>query len=114
MTIRNPIEWGTDNFAAGRRSVGTGGRAIYGTETDLEAQVPVIRRIGMDDLKDVLRKGLEDFGAYRTDVIFLCLIYPIVGIVLARAAVGGDMFQLLFPLASGFALVGPFAAIGLY
>ena len=27
---------------------------------------------------DVLRDGFEDFGAYRTDVIFLCLLYRII------------------------------------
>ena len=59
-------------------------------------------------------KGLDDFGAYRTDVIFLCLIYPLVGIVLAWLTFGYDMLPLLFPLASGFALVGPVAAVGLY
>jgi uncharacterized membrane protein len=93
--------------------VGSGGHAVYHRE-DINSLVPSIRRIDTTDLRDVLRKGLEDFGVYRTDVIFLCLIYPIVGIVLARATFGGDMLQLLFPLASGFALIGPFAAIGLY
>ncbi|PWC52433.1 cytochrome C oxidase subunit I [Azospirillum sp. TSO22-1] len=76
--------------------------------------VPAIRRIDVADLKDVLKRGLDDFGAYRTDVIFLCLIYPAVGLVLARAAYGRDMMHLLFPLASGFALIGPLAAVGLY
>ena len=47
-------------------------------------------------------------------VVFLCLIYPIVGLLLARLTLGYDILPLLFPLASGFALVGPFAAIGFY
>ena len=58
-------------------------------------------------------RGFADFAAYRTDVIFLCVIYPVVGLVLARLASGYGLLPLLFPLASGFALVGPFAAVGL-
>jgi uncharacterized membrane protein len=47
-------------------------------------------------------------------VIFLCLIYPIAGLVLARVASGLDLLPLVFPLASGFALIGPIAGLGLY
>ncbi len=47
-------------------------------------------------------------------VIFLVLVYPVIGLVLARAAFGQDMLPLIFPLASGFALVGAIAAVGLY
>jgi len=61
-----------------------------------------------------LTKGLEDFGAYRSDVIFICLIYPLVGLALAWLIFGYQLLPLLFPLASGFALVGPIAAVGLY
>jgi uncharacterized membrane protein len=61
-----------------------------------------------------LIRGLGDFGAYRTDLIFLCLIYPVVGIVLAWLTFGYEMLPLLFPLASGFALVGPVGAVGFY
>lgn len=113
-TIRNPIEWSVENFKLWLRAVASGSHAVHHTGEDLNSLVPAIRRISVADLRDVLKKGLDDFGAYRTDVIFLCLIYPIVGLVLARAAYGRDMMQLLFPLASGFALVGPFAAVGLY
>jgi uncharacterized membrane protein len=62
----------------------------------------------------VLARGVEDFGAYRTDVIFICIIYPLAGLILARVAAGYDMLPLVFPLASGFALIGPVAAVGLY
>jgi uncharacterized membrane protein len=46
--------------------------------------------------------------------VFLCLIYPIVGVLLARLTLGYEVLPLLFPLAAGFTLLGPFAAIGLY
>jgi uncharacterized membrane protein len=55
-----------------------------------------------------------DFRACRTDVVFLCILYPVVGLVLARFTFNYDMLPLLFPLASGFALIGPVAAVGLY
>jgi uncharacterized membrane protein len=75
---------------------------------------PVVRKIGLADLKDALRRGLADFSAVPSHAVFLCLIYPIVGLVLARVMLGYDLLSLLFPLAAGFALVGPFAAIGFY
>jgi len=61
-----------------------------------------------------LKRGFDDFGANRTDVIFLCVLYPVLGLVLARLVFGYEALPLLFPLAAGFALVGPVAALGLY
>jgi uncharacterized membrane protein len=76
--------------------------------------LPVVRSLEIADLKDVLKKGMQDFWAMPTHVVFLCAIYPVVGLLLFRATFEYDLLPLLYPLAAGFALVGPFAAIGLY
>src|SRR4029077_20771765 len=73
-----------------------------------------IRRIGLADLKDALARGLDDFLAMPSHAVFLCLIYPVIGVVIARLVLGYNVLPLLFPLAAGFALLGPFAALGLY
>jgi len=75
---------------------------------------PVVRRIGIADLQEALAKGIDDFYAMPTHAMFLCVIYPIVGLFLARLAFGYSILPLLYPLTSGFALVGPVAALGLY
>ena len=75
---------------------------------------PIIRKIGFADLKDAAAKGIEDFWVMPTHVIFLAIIYPVVGLFLWRITFGYGVIPLLFPLVGGFALIGPFAAIGLY
>jgi uncharacterized membrane protein len=76
--------------------------------------LPTIRTIGLGDLRRALAKGFDDFRAMPTHVVFLSVIYPAIGIALGAATFGYDLIPLLFPLAAGFALIGPFAAIGLY
>ena len=76
--------------------------------------LPGIRRITVNDLAMALRAGWADFKAAPTQVIFLCLIYPIVGFILASAASGSAILPLVWPLLAGFALVGPLAALGIY
>lgn len=73
-----------------------------------------IRRIGTADLMDALRQGMADFWAAPTHLLFIGLLYPILGVFFAGLAFGNNMLPLLFPLMSGFALVGPLAAVGLY
>ena len=78
------------------------------------ASLPVIRKISISDLHDALRLGWEDFKAVPSHALILCVIYPVLGLLLARAVFGYSVLPLLFPLAAGFALLGPFAALGLY
>src|SRR5262244_1074831 len=110
MTIRNPLEWGWDQMKLAGHAVG--GDHVDGTTAErLTAPLPV-RRIAVADLGAVLTQGLQDFAACRTDAMYVCVIFPVMGLVLARLASGYDLLPLLFPLASGFAIIGPFAAIG--
>src|SRR5271163_4651981 len=75
--------------------------------------LPIVRKIGMMDLKDALAKGIEDFRVMPTHTIFLSIIYPVGALVVAQLTLN-DLFHLFFPLAAGFALIGPIAALGLY
>jgi uncharacterized membrane protein len=75
---------------------------------------PTIRSISLSDLHQALQQGWEDFKAMPSHAIFLCMIYPVLGLVLARAVLGYSVLPLMFPLAAGFALLGPFAAVPLY
>jgi len=107
--IRTPPGWGADMLAQAYRSVAT-------ADADSTASHPGavhIRRIGIDDLRWALHRGFEDFAASRSDIAFLCVIYPLIGLLLAWEASGYGMLPLVFPLASGFALIGPLAAVGL-
>jgi len=80
----------------------------------VEPTVPTIRRIGPADLFDALARGWEDFAATPSHGLFLCIIYPAIGIAIAGLTLGFAILPLLFPLAAGFALIGPLAALGLY
>ncbi|MCB5176153.1 MULTISPECIES: DUF2189 domain-containing protein [Microvirga] len=75
---------------------------------------PIVRKIGLADLRHALSKGFDDFWAMPSHLVFLGLIYPIAGACLAALTFTNNALPLLYPLASGFALLGPLAAIGLY
>lgn len=81
---------------------------------EAKAVYPEVRKIGIGDVTDSLRKGIGDFWDKPSHYVFLGLIYPVVGLVLGMWATGANALPLFFPLLSGFALIGPFAAIGLY
>jgi uncharacterized membrane protein len=78
------------------------------------ADLPRIRKISIADLREALSRGYDDFSAMPSHAIFLCVFYPIAGVFLGGIVLRYNVLPLLFPLAAGFALIGPFAAVGLY
>ncbi|WP_299506704.1 DUF2189 domain-containing protein [uncultured Roseobacter sp.] len=110
QTIGNPLSWIAQAFGGSAQGISTGVQELGGAE---DGQVQ-IRDIDLSHLKEALSKGRADFLALRTDVIFIVVIYPIVGLMLTWFALNNQVLYLLFPLVSGFALLGPVAAVGLY
>jgi uncharacterized membrane protein len=112
-TIGNPLSWTAQELRAAARHVGTAAEHVGHGDADALA-VPRIRRLSVEDLGAALREGVADFAACRTDVVFLTMLYPIIGLLLAWFAMQREFLPLVFPLMSGFALLGPVAAVGLY
>ncbi|KJF72794.1 DUF2189 domain-containing protein [Agrobacterium arsenijevicii] len=75
---------------------------------------PEVRKISIADLVDALKSGLDDFKEKPSHYVFICLMYPIAGVFLVAWSSGANLLPLIYPLMSGFALIGPIAAIGLY
>lgn len=114
MHIRNPLEWGWDQLKQTGHAAQSAAQTMEGTWED-RAQRPItVRRIGMPDIREALREGWRDFEACRTDVVFLCLLYPIAGLIISRMAFDYGMIALVFPMIAGFALIAPLFGVGLY
>ena len=110
--IENPAEFMLEKLVWAFRDFAK--FAIPHPERHAGQVVPEVRRITTADLREALGKGLEDMTALRDDVPFIALIYPLAGLALAAAAFNANLMAMLFPLASGFAIIGPVAATGLY
>ena len=76
-------------------------------------EIPV-RTLSSRDLNLSLREGWKDFLSMRGDLIFVGLLYPLVGFVAAWVTLGYNFVQFFFPLAAGISLLGPIVAIGFY
>ena len=83
-------------------------------DSDATATLPAVHKIGVADLRDAFSKGVADFNAVPTHFLFLGVIYPIITLVIARVYAGYDILPLVFPLLTGYTLIGPLAATGIY
>lgn len=109
-TIGNPLSWLFQRARSTSHALGDATDALGSHVT----QVPQTRTIGFGDIRTALHQGVKDFSRFRSDVIFLIAIYPIIGICLTVLAFDRALLPMIFPLAAGFLLLGPVAAIGLY
>ncbi|QIE56328.1 DUF2189 domain-containing protein [Pikeienuella piscinae] len=108
--IGNPLTWAVRVLGRGAHHVGEGAGEFVGEDT-----APIeIRDLRTSDLRLALRRGVDDFMALRTDVMFIVVIYPLIGVLLTWFALHSALLPLIFPMIAGFALLGPVAAIGLY
>jgi uncharacterized membrane protein len=110
-TIGNPMSWSGRIANALGIHLWEATRRVRSTE---DIALPEVRTLSLADLRDALRRGVEDFTAMRSDVIFVCALYPVIGALMSWVAFHANLLPHLFPLASGFALLGPVAALGLY
>ncbi len=75
---------------------------------------PAVHAIRVADLRDVIKRGFEDFNAVPTHVALLGITYAVLGLILFRLAFGYEVLHLVYPMVAGFALLGPCAAIVFY
>lgn len=75
---------------------------------------PVVRRITAADIAEAIGKGLRDFQALPRYGLAFGALYAAGGILIVASVTALGMSYLAYPLAAGFALIGPFVAIGLY
>ncbi len=73
-----------------------------------------VRKIGASDIFDAIKLGVADFNAKPSHLFLLGLIYPIGCLLGVAWAIERNLVPLAFPIISGYALMGPFAAVILY
>jgi uncharacterized membrane protein len=88
-------------------------KPVSGAATGKSGAIPV-RLIDNGDLRASLADGWSDFMEMRGDIIFLMILYPLIGIVAAVATLGGPLLPLFLPIAAGVGLLGPVAAVGFF
>jgi uncharacterized membrane protein len=70
-----------------------------------------IRKVGVNDLLPALKAGFDDLRELRTDQITMAVLFPLAGLAVAGVVADRALLPFLFPVASGFALIGPLATL---
>lgn len=78
------------------------------------APVTVAKNLSLGDLRSALAAGWKDFAAHPVYGLFFAAIYVGAGIYLSLALAERGETAWLIPAASGFPLISPFVAVGLY
>ena len=75
---------------------------------------PVVRAITLTDVNEAWAQGIRDFRAAPAYGLVFGGLYAVGGIIIIACVTALGLGYLAYPLAAGFALIGPFAAVGLY
>ena len=75
---------------------------------------PVVRSITAGDIAEALGEGLRDFQAVPLYGLAFGMLYAAGGIAILLCLMAFGLVYLAYPLAAGFAMIGPFVATGLY
>lgn len=75
---------------------------------------PIVRRITRHDIAEAIGAGLRDFQAKPLYGLAFGGLYALGGLAILFSVTALQMTYLAYPLAAGFALLGPFVAVGLY
>ncbi len=73
-----------------------------------------VRKISSADLNWALSEGWRDFQDKRGDLLFVAMLYPLIGVISAVAVVNDAALPLFFPLVAGLSILGPAVAAGFY
>ncbi|MCC5982992.1 MAG: DUF2189 domain-containing protein [Rhodobacteraceae bacterium] len=84
------------------------------TDTTVTAPVQVAQDLTEDDLRAALQKGWDDFKAQPIFGLFFAGFYTLGGLLLYFGLIGQGQAAWFIPIAAGFPLLAPFAAVGLY
>ncbi len=75
---------------------------------------PVVREIKVADVAEALAQGFRDFRAAPLYGLAIGALYAGGGMLVVLSVTALGMSYLAYPLAAGFALIGPFVAVALY
>ncbi|MFN3867592.1 MAG: DUF2189 domain-containing protein, partial [Hyphomicrobiaceae bacterium] len=100
----------TQNVVAGPPDAAPGAETAKSRKSDW----PDVNRLTNSDVFEVLAKGLADFRAAPAFGLFFGGIYAVGGLVLVILLTQFNLPYLVYPLATGFVLIAPFVATGLY
>jgi uncharacterized membrane protein len=75
---------------------------------------PVVRSIAIEDVVEALIRGLRDFQAAPRYGLLFGSLYAAGGLIILACLGALSMTYLVYPLGAGFAIIGPFVALGFY
>jgi uncharacterized membrane protein len=84
------------------------------TAIDAGQSASKVRAITVSDVFDSLKAGIADFAKAPSYGLFFGIFYALGGAALIALAWWSEQYMTILPLIMGFALIGPFAAVGLY